>query len=91
MKVKLLKKIRKRYSINHYPNGIYIYGKFEKGPVTILKDNEDSWRTSWSNNPKEIAYDTFYNILLKWIQKDYGTFRKNKKVIIEEKLWYKNK
>lgn len=53
MKVKLLRKIRKRYDITHYPNGLYLFGSFEQGPITILNDNQDSWRITYSNKDKK--------------------------------------
>lgn len=89
MKVKLLRKIRKRYDITHYPNGLYLFGSFEQGPITILNDNQDSWRITYSNKDKKQAYDYLYKTLLIWIETDYGKFRSKKSKIKTEKLWYK--
>lgn len=89
MKVKLLKKIRKRYSITHYPNGVFLAGDFYKGPITILEDSESSYSWESSILEKEVAYKKLYKILLSWIQKDYGTFKSRRHKITSEKLWYK--
>lgn len=89
MKVKLLKKIRKRYSIVYYPNGVYLYDDFFKGPLTVLYDNENEYRTKISSLDKQKAYKELYTMLLKWIEKDYGPFKSKKKKITSETLWYK--
>jgi len=90
MKVKLLKQIRRQYLITHYPNGAYLYGDFVEGPVTILEDSDDSWRWKMSNKGKELAYKQLYDILLRWIEQDYGPFKSKKKKITSEILWYKD-
>ena len=89
MKVKLLKKIRKRYSIIYYPNGVYIDNDFYKGPLTVLYDKQNEYRTKISSSHKQQAYKELYSLLIKWIDKDYSKYRKRKKNIIEETLWYK--
>ena len=89
MKVKLLKKIRKRYTIIHYPNGVYLDNDFYKGPLTLLYDTQNDYRTKISHSYKEQAYRELYSLLIKWIEKDYIKYRKRKKNIIEETLWYK--
>lgn len=89
MKVKLLKKIRKRYSIVYYPNGFYLYEDFFKGPITVLYDNTNEYRTKVSSSVKWKAYEELYSMLLKWIEKDYGPFKSKKKKITSETLWYK--
>lgn len=88
MKVKLLRKIRKRYTIVHYPNGRYIWGDWYLHPITILEDREDSLRYVVSNCPKEEAYAELMICMRKWIKRDYKTSRKRKN-IIQEILWYK--
>ena len=89
MKVKLLKKIRKRYSIAYYPKGVYLYGDFVKGPVTLLEDRNDSWRWKMSDKVKEQAYKQLYDILIRWIEQDYGPSKNKKIKITSEQLWYK--
>jgi hypothetical protein len=89
MKVKLLKKIRKRYSIEHYPNGVFLWGDFEKGPLTLLRDNERSYRLDFCYSEKTKAYRELHKILLRWIEKDYGPFKSKKSKITSETLWYK--
>lgn len=87
MKVKLLKIIRKRYSITHYPNGRYFSGDYVDYPVTVLEDKEDSWRYKISSSPKEEAYKELLERMRVWIEKDYKISRKRKN-IKEEKLWW---
>ena len=89
MKVKLLKKIRKRYSIIYYPNGVYLDNDFYDGPITLLYDTQNYYRTKISNAHKEQAYRELYGMLLRWIEKDYSKYRKRKKKITSEILWYK--
>ena len=91
MKIKLLKKIRKRYTIIHYPNGIYIGGDLYKGPLTILDDKQNSWRFKTSYLPINIAYQNLYQNMMHWIGQDYGPFNSTTRKITSEKLWYKNK
>jgi hypothetical protein len=88
MKTKLLKKVRKRYSIIHYPNGVYLYGSFQKDPVTVLRDNLDSYKGLSLPGEKDIAFNVLYDHLKKWISQDYKRARKRKVKTIEEKLWY---
>ena len=90
MKTKLLKKVRKRYSINHYPKGVYLCGRFLKGPVTILQDNHNQFKF-WNivGGDKQKALDELMDELKKWILTDYKHTRKIKKEkTIVEKLWY---
>lgn len=89
MKVKLLRKIRKRYDITHYPNGLYLWGDFQEGAITILSDNQNSWRYMVSTKDKKEAYEYFYKMLLVWIERDYGNLRSKRSKIVEEKLWWK--
>jgi hypothetical protein len=90
MKVKLLKKIRKRYSITHYPNGVFLYGDFEEGPVTLLTDHKSCYAAwSISRGEKSKAYKELYAKLVRWIEKDYGPFNSKKRKITSETLWYK--
>lgn len=89
MKVKLLKKIRKRYSITHYPNGVYITDRFFDGPITLIEDKYSSFRYDISCLEKQAAYDKLYKKLLDWIQQDYGMFKSTRRNITSEVLWYK--
>jgi hypothetical protein len=89
MKVKLLKQIRKRYTITHYPDGVYWGDNWHQGPYTVLYDNNKNWRYFTSHEPKDIAFKKFKGIMMEWIESDYKTSRKRKYVKVE-KLWYKN-
>lgn len=89
MKVKLLKKIRRRYSITYYPNGRFICGDFYNGPITTLEDSDDSWRLTSSSLEKDMAYGYLYGVMQTWIQRDYGIFKSRKHKITSEQLWYK--
>jgi hypothetical protein len=92
MKVKLLKKIRKRYDMTHYPNGVFISNKFYNGPITILTDNNNSFRFQLKIDlPPNLAYKELYPRLISWIESDYGPFKSSKqRKITSEKIWYKN-
>lgn len=91
MKVKLLKKIRKRYKITHYPNGVFLWGEFIEKPITLMQDTESGWRHEISTLEKQEAYNELYEELLIWIQEDYGRFKSKTRKITLEQLWYKNK
>jgi hypothetical protein len=88
MKTKLLRKIRKRYSITHYPNGLYVNNRFYGGPQTILEDKKDDFRDVYSQAPKKQAYDELRNRLMSWIDRDYGPLNSKLRKIKEEKLWH---
>lgn len=87
MKVKLLKKIRRRYQIIHYPNGGYFHKIWYEGPLTCLIDTYDSWRMQISNENKDLAYILLRNHLMTWIENDYKISRKRKNSK-KEILWY---
>jgi hypothetical protein len=89
MKVKLLKKVRKRYTITHYPNGLYMDTSFYRGPQTLLVDNYNDWRMSTSQLPRKEAYEVLYLRMIDWIQKDYGPSKGRLKKLTSENLWYK--
>jgi hypothetical protein len=88
MKVKLLKIIRKRYEIFHYPDGAYFGGEWISVPFSVLIDNRDSWRCRVSHLSKELAYQELTKTLRFWVEKDYKTSRKRKNYRTE-KLWHK--
>jgi hypothetical protein len=89
MKAKLLKKIRKRFSIVHYPEGLYIYQEFFKGPATALIDTENYFFTEYSFKEKQEAFNELYAKLQIMIQRNYGTFRSARKKPVAEVLWHK--
>ena len=89
MKVKLLRKVRKRYTITHYPNGLYMDKLFYNGPQTLLIDNTNSWRMATSQMPKKEAYKYLYGCMVEWIQKDYGPSKGRLRKLTSENLWYK--
>ena len=88
MKVKLLKKIRKRYDIKYHENGVIVDSEFIQGPIMVLYDNHNVWRLKASFLDKDKAYQELYNTLLKWIQSDYGNFKSKQRKITTEKLWW---
>lgn len=92
MKAKLLKKIRKRYTIVYWPNGVFLSGDFYEGPLLRLEDTNSMFRDCniyiTKKVSKEQAYDILYERLLDWIQQDYGTFRSRRVKIVSEKLWH---
>lgn len=94
MKVKLLKKVRKRYSIVRVdkigtnPGWLYRHCEKEIGiPFYILRDDQDGlgFRT--------VATKEFDNVkekLCKWIKEDY-THKVRKKKTVEVKVWHNSK
>lgn len=92
MKARLLKRIRKRYEIRYWPNGLFIDREFYSGPLLRLVDHNSLYRdftySIGSKLTKEDAHKAAYEKLLMWIQQDYGTFKSKRVKITSEKLWY---
>ena len=89
MKVKLLKKVRKRYVITYYPKGVALYDNWHEGPLMVLKDTNNSWRTiAWEHDTKEELFNHAFERLKIWITRDYKKDYKRNKKVISEKLWY---
>lgn len=89
MKVKLLKKIRKRYSIIYYPDGGYWGWDWVEGSWAQLLDNQDSYRGRIAHGTKEETYNVLYDWLKYWIKKDYGVTSRKRKNYKSERLWHK--
>jgi len=76
MKVKLLKKVRKRFTINKVT-------KYNKTPFYRVEDLEQSWWKYGSD-----SYDEAYEELKKQIRNEYGyTVKEGHKTKIET-VWY---
>jgi len=101
MKTKLLRKVRKRFEINYYPNG-YSFGgdRWETSmPCVVLIDNYTFFTSpirhvASVNISKQNGYWECYNALKEIILNTYwekGTRRNKKLEKIEEKLWYGTK
>lgn len=96
MKTKLLRKVRKRYSIEYFPLGLEMFQEFVEGPVMILYDyglGRGPITCDLRKKNKEEAYNYLYGFLTEWIAYDYKEFgtRRNKKLKESKiKLWYKN-
>lgn len=89
MKVKLLRKVRQRYLITHYPNGVLLYKTFYEGPITLLTDKADSWRLKSSFLPKNRAYTELCKHMIGWIRNDYPQQSRNRQTRLKsEVLWY---
>jgi hypothetical protein len=43
MNIKLLKQVRKRFTITYYPDGFWLRDTFFKGPCVLLWDKENSF------------------------------------------------
>lgn len=48
MNVKLLKKVRKRFSIHHYPDGVYIGNEHFNFNLFVMYDNENEFGTVYA-------------------------------------------
>lgn len=104
MKTKLLKKVRKRYTITYYPKQISLYGEVFKGECMVLRDTVNDYRCVEICNPenfqkwfshrsptKEDAKEYLLNQLLYWIKKDYKEYRIRKPNQNVEIIWYNRK
>jgi hypothetical protein len=105
MKTKLLKKIRKRYTITYHPEQVWVYGHRYVGDCLILRDTTDSMRSICGieitkNKPfqkwfslqaatKEEARKLMLEVLCKWIERDYHETRTRVTRESSELLWYK--
>lgn len=102
MKIKLLKKIRKRFSITYYSKEISLWDSTYYGQCMVLQDSHSEYRNKYVEICTPDKYQNFFsdqaltkedakNLLLakliKWIKQDYRHTRKTKQTI--EKIWYK--
>ncbi len=90
MKVKLLRKVRKEFSIMYFPNG---YGWYSDKSIMILFDKQGEViqhiNVTEAHN-KNYAYDYLHGVLIEKIlkkYKKYGTRRLKKNGDIT-KMWY---
>ena len=87
MKTKLLRKIRKQYSIVYYPDGLLIDGEylFHKNEFVVHKTFRSSWYVKGYNS-KILALDA----IMKEVRLKYGKYsRKYKKPNYKGiKVWY---
>lgn len=102
MKTRLLRKIRKRYSIDYWPNGYQ--DDYSTYPECMrLVDYNSPWHTRekiliigdkvlktdkiWT---QELALTYLRGLLMVWIRNDYQSLgvRRNKLKRIKQKLWY---
>ncbi len=104
MKTKLLKRIRKRYSITYYPKQLDISGSPFKGEFMVLTDNKEWYRLSkivqitntisiftlfdLKESTKSDAKLLLLDYLNKWIVEDYKHTRKRKSNQKIETIWY---
>lgn len=106
MKVKLLKKIRKRYVILYYPKEITIFDETFKGECMILDDLDSEYNITgveicepstqqefwrYGARTKEEARVFLMAKLVKWIANDYKKYRTRKVKQTIETIWYAKK
>lgn len=94
MKVKLLKKVRKRFSIIYYPKGRKLWSGHYDTPILVLLDNEDNEIISHVHIDYKQTYDMSYEHLYQRLKetiivkyRKYGTRRIKTKIVV--KKWYK--
>jgi hypothetical protein len=73
MKIKLLKKIRKRFEINHHPKGMIINDKRIDSNIFELIDKGDRFEYTWLVNVGEKKMENIYN--------NIGSFRTERECI----------
>lgn len=91
MKTKLLKKIRKRYTIEQIDETSHSYDELTKFvyPIFILTDTEAS-EESFHRKKIYYKYEDAYDNLCKWIIESYGRdYRKENEK--PKKVWWNNK
>lgn len=103
MKIKLLKKVRKRYVIQYYPKEINFLNETFRGQCMVFFDNNDNYRLSGveictpdkyqnyfhKHKPtKEEAKAYLIEYLMEYIRKDYRYAKKRKSKQIIENVWY---
>lgn len=86
MKIKLLKIVRKRYTITKYtrldnPN-FFLYG--HSVPVWLITDDKNHYRQRICD-----SFEETHEKLLQMIRKDYYGDMNRKNREISEKVWYK--
>lgn len=90
MKVKLLKKVRKEFSINHYPDGFKrqvpgfrsnaIVPTEKYGPNTYTLERNNvvlaglDLSKHWVDKPPQVIYDDLYRIMMVHIREIYGKY-----------------
>ena len=93
MKVKLLKKVRKRFEIRYFPKGFIRLGIYFKGESIKLYDNENSFMDTRflieGSYTKEMALDKCMKTLLRHLRKDYSKYSRKHKQVTSNKIWYK--
>lgn len=106
MKIKLLKKIRKQYTIIHYPTQFRHYDSTYYGNCMVLYDNENSHNMNgieigvknqnWFNRNKIVvneqeAKQYLINIILKRVRNNYFNYSiKNKRETNKQKKIWYN-
>lgn len=95
MKTRLLKKVRKRYTIERYYDGFYIGDDFNEGDWIILIDKqcEHLFLTFQIMDNFEATYKIALEHLIALILSDYKHLgiRRKKKITKPETLWYNTK
>lgn len=85
MKVKLLKKIRKRFEILYYPNGL-IYGNIydSKNETFVLTDTENEYNIFFDQNKNSLL-----ETILLICKRNYYSYSRRYK-LKGTKVWYKS-
>lgn len=106
MRVKLLKKVRKRYVIRYFPKQFRIGEDIFAGQCMVLTDNENQYAIygveicefenyqrfcNQSATTKEQAKGILLDKLAEWIAKDYKRTRTRKTKQVVEIVWYNRK
>jgi hypothetical protein len=106
MKTKLLKKIRKRFSITHYPKGITLFGEYYNHDIFRLSDSEDSYYDRYCElkqakdaqrfcdihgETEEECVDILKTCIIKKLNREYLSLGSKCNTRIQtKKVWYNN-
>lgn len=101
MQTKLLKKIRKRYSVTHYEKGFWCFEEFFPGEYLIVRDENKPYRFEGiqitDSKKKNVGFEvpTFeearkkaFTIMLIWLRKDFRPTIKDHKKAEGKKIYY---
>lgn len=89
MKTKLLKKIRKRFSIIYNPEGHWCFGEYFPNNLYRFHDSNKIYPDYVSNNLDELK-----TLILRYVRKEYSHLGQAKKINLakkDKKVWWTQK
>ena len=84
MRTKLLKTVRKRYSITYHPNGGFVWGEWCPEAYFLLVDHYDSWSTRQEYVGKRSVEEVYNEIYDRLVRRILYTYKKHGKRRIQK-------